>query len=368
MIRIDEIYEHTFWPWAKRQLPFTRLFYCDPPGDSRPQALRNFGNDDVTELHYIFFHDQEPIHLDIHHDLFQEVVHCNTSLDNDRGPQKSAIVTSEYQSEYVQQACDTFGWQSFYYFFHGWAALDWYRGYDRTFLIPEPEQRTITRSFISANRIIGGRRDHRIMLMYHLLKSRVQNAWISFPSTCPAEGRHILDLCEKFGPDVKKVFQEADLPRCFPGETDHPMHSCWLSLFDENASSLAHVITETVYTGRRHHLTEKTFKPICLKMPFVMVSTAGSLDYLRRYGFKTFDNIWNEDYDLESDDQIRLQKIAALLKDLDDQSPAELQKIYRAVWPAVRHNHEHFYGGGFEQILWQEITSMMHDVEHSFQT
>jgi hypothetical protein len=144
------------------------------------------------------------------------------------------------------------------------------------------------------------------------------------------------------------------------------MHSCWLSLFEENASCLAHVITETVFTGRRHHLTEKTFKPICLKMPFVMVSTAGSLEYLRRYGFQTFNHIWNEDYDLEPNDQIRLQKIAALLKDLDDQSPAELQKIYRAARETVQHNHQHFYGGEFEQILWKELGDMMHDIVHHF--
>lgn len=366
MIRIDEIYNHTFWPWVKTTLPQTRMFFCDPPGDSRPQSLRNFGNDDVTELKYIFLHDQEPIHLDVHHDLFQEVLNSNIDLDHRRGPRQCAIITSEYQSEPVEQVCDRFGWQSFYYFFHGWAALDWYRGYDRTFLIAKPEQRTITRSFINANRIIGGRRDHRIMLMYHLLKSGVQNAWMSFPIICPAEGLHISDLSAKLGPDVKRVFQEAALPLCFPGETDHPMHSCWLSLFEENTTSLAHVITETVYTGRRHHLTEKSFKPICLKMPFIMVSTAGSLDYLRRYGFKTFDNIWNEDYDDESDDQIRLQKIAALLKDLDDQSPAELQKMYRASWPVVQHNHEHFYGGGFEQVLWHELTAMLNDIERSF--
>jgi hypothetical protein len=341
------------------------MFFCDPPGDSRPEALKNFG-DDVTELQYIFFHDQEPIHLDVHTALFDDVRDRNLDIKWSKRLGHNAIVTSEYQSEAVEQVCDRYGWQSFYYFFHGWAALDWYRGYDRTFLMPEPEQRRITHSFISANRIIGGRRDHRIMLMYYLLSQNVSNAWISFPRMCPVEQQDVVDLSAKFGAAVQDVLRAADLPRCFPGETNHPMHSCWLSLFDLNASSLAHVITETVYAGRRHHLTEKTFKPICLRMPFVMVSTAGSLEYLRRYGFQTFHHLWSEDYDLETDDQIRLQKIAGLLKDLDDLTPTELQKLYKAAGPTIQHNYQHFYGGHFEQILWKELMNMLQDIQHSF--
>jgi len=362
MIRIDEIYNNTFWPWIEKRLPLTRMFFCDPPGDSRPEALLNFG-EDVIELHYIFFHDQEPIHLDIHQKLFDDVVERNLDLSHRRGAKWSGLVTSEYNSEAVESVCDIYGWHSFYYFFHGWAALDWYRGYDRTFLIPDPEHRKITHSFISPNRIIGGRRDHRIMLMYHLLKQGTNQACISFPAVCPSEQKHVIDLSAKFGQDVQNVFVNADLPLCFPGETDHPMHSCWLSLFAENAASLAHVVTETLYSGRRHHLTEKTFKPICLRMPFVLVSTAGSLEYLRRYGFRTFDHIWNEDYDLETDDAARLQKISALLKDLDDQTPQELQKIYHACIPTLEHNFQHFYGGDFERVLWQELTTMLEQIE-----
>ena len=141
------------------------------------------------------------------------------------------------------------------------------------------------------------------------------------------------------------------------------MHSCWLSLFQENSQSLAHVVTETVFHGRRHHLTEKTFKPICLRMPFVMVSTAGSLQYLKRYGFRTFSDIWDESYDHEINDDLRLEKISQLLKDLDSQSPQELQKIYQSAIPILEHNFQHFYGGGFETILWQELQNMLIDLK-----
>jgi hypothetical protein len=259
-------------------------------------------------------------------------------------------------SEFVDQVCSQYKWQPYYYFFHGWAALDWYRGYHRTFLIPPPDQRKITKSFISPNRIIGGRRQHRVDLMYLLLQHKIANAHISFPEICPAEDKHIQDIARQ---EQREVFATAGLPWHFAGETDHPMHSCWLSLFDESAETLSYLVTETVFNGRRNHLTEKTFKPICLGMPFILVSTAGSLKYLRNYGFKTFNSIWDEQYDLETDDTKRLIMIADLLKQLDNLSMQQRQDLYTAAIPIVRHNYNHFYNGAFEAILWKELTDML---------
>ena len=341
------------------------MFFCDPPGRSDPDSLHNYGRD-VNELHYIFLHDQEPIHSDLHLPLFDDVKRRNGDIDNWAGPKRSGIITSEYNSEEVEKVCQQYGWQPFYYFFHGWAALDWYRGYDRSFLILPPEQRKIIHSFISPNRIIGGKRDHRVLLMYQLLKKHIQNALISFPRVCPVENLSATDIAKKFSnkyPDIIDVFNRADLPWNFPNETDHPMHSCWLSLFNECHSSLAFVITETVFSGRRNHLTEKTFKPICMQMPFVMVSTANSLKYLRSYGFQTFGDLWDESYDDECDDDRRIEKIADLLISLDRLSDYEKQNLYQRAIPIIKHNHEHFYNGGFEKILWTELTDMMQSMK-----
>ena len=284
-------------------------------------------------------------------------------------PLHQAIVTSEWSSEFAEKVCAQYDWRHYYYFYHGWAALDWYRGYDRTWLMPRPDQRKITRSFIAPNRIVGGKRDHRILLLYHMIRNRPQRAWISCPAVCPYENQPIADLAARFHdryPDARDVFGQANLPWDFPGEQGHPMHSCWLSLFDLCAETLAYVVTETVYFGRRNHITEKTFKPICQRMPFVLASSAGSLGYLRRYGFQTFGSVWDESYDQETDDLRRLEKIATLLQDLDSQSPRELQRIYQATLPAVEHNYRHFYGGAFEQILWAELTSMLDQIQHDF--
>jgi hypothetical protein len=275
------------------------------------------------------------------------------------------LLTSEKNSENVDKICTQYQWKSLYYFFHGWAALDWYRGYNKTFLITPPSQRKITKTFLAPNRIVAGERQHRLEMLYHIFKNNLLNNHISCPAVCPAENISIQDavnpLITKY-PDIESVFASQTLPINFEGETDHPMHSCWLSLFDESAESLLYLVTETVATGRRFHLTEKTFKPIALGMPFVIVGTRGSLEYLRSYGFRTFEGIWDESYDL-ADDDVRIERIASLLQSLDELPAAAKQDLFESAHKVIEHNWNHFYNGGFEAVLWTELKDMLNDIE-----
>jgi len=385
MIRIDEIYNNTFWPWIRKNLPGFREWFCEPFGRSDPDSVMNYGRDDAYEHNYIFFFDQEPIHLNIHMATFEQVVELNKDIysgcywERNNGSYKMLgkiprppdfvapgyLVTSELNSENVDAVCEQFKWKPLYYFFHGWAALDWYRGYDRTFLITPAKDRKITRTFIAPNRIVAGERRHRLEMLYHIFKNHMLDNHISCPAVCPAENISIYDAIKPLAaryPDIESVFAKQQLPINFAGETDHPMHSCWLSLFDESADSLLYLVTETVYTGRRHHLTEKTFKPIATGMPFVIVGTRGSLEYLRSYGFRTFDGIWDESYDLEQDD-VRIKRIASLLRSLDELPVAAKQDLFDQAQEVIQHNWNHFYNGGFEQILWAELQQMLTSIK-----
>jgi hypothetical protein len=386
MIRIDEIYDNTIWPWIKRHHPGVRLWWCEPFGRTDPDSLVNYGSDDLVEHNYTLLWDQEPIHLNIHMPTFEQVIVQNNDLHitcekrnyvnqlaldaGYPGPLKTnrrvgAIITSERNSDTVDAVCEKFGWKSYYYFFHGWAALDWYRGYDRTFLIQPWTERTINKTFLAPNRIVAGEREHRLEMLYWIFRLGMTDNHISCPSICPAENIPILDAIQSLKnkyPDIDSVFAEQSLPLNFEGETDHPMHSCWLSLFDQGAESLLYLVTETVATGRRHHLTEKTFKPIAMGMPFIIVGTQGSLRYLRSYGFKTFGDLWDESYDDEPDDSKRIEKIAHTLKLLDDLGEYR-QAIFDSAQDIIRHNWNHFYNGGFEAVLWKELQEMLNDIE-----
>jgi hypothetical protein len=361
MIRIDEIYNHTFWPWLEQNRPGTRMFFCDPPGHTGPEHLFNLGRDDVIETDYVFFHDQEPVDSTLYHSLFDTVIQRNTDIFCK--PQGHVVVSERGQN--VDELNLKYGWKSHYYFYHGWACMDWFRGYDKTFLIPRAEDRNPTQTFMSPNRIIAGQRDHRVLFLYNIFKHNLEHNHISAPRICTVENVDISTVARKYCniyPDIEQIFNDANLPRLFQGEQTQQMTSCWLSNFAEAQDSLFYVPTETIYFGRRTHITEKTFKAIALEMPFILVAPAGSLEYLREYGFQTFNTVIDESYDEEPDDIVRIEKITKLLQDLNNLSGQEKHSIHQACLPIVEHNYNHFYKGAFADILWKELTNMLKEL------
>jgi hypothetical protein len=57
------------------------------------------------------------------------------------------------------------------------------------------------------------------------------------------------------------------------------------------------------------HITEKTFKPIAFYHPFVVFGQPGTLEYLHKLGFETFENLFDETYDEQINQEIRLDMI-----------------------------------------------------------
>jgi len=369
MIRIDEIYTNTFWPWIEQNIFGNRLFYCDPPGHTNVNNLFNHGRDDIQEIDYIFFHDQEPIHVDIFKPLFDEVVRRNDDLQPntlDLPGARGSIIVSEKNSDALDALLATYGWRCYYYFYHGWAALDWYRGYDKTFLIKRAVDRSPTKTFMSPNRIVGGHRDHRVLFLYEVFKRGLQGNHLSAPRTCPEEKTDITHIASKYTnqySDITRVLGTEDLPITFPNEDTQKMTSCWLDNFDIAADSMFYVPTETVYWGRRNHITEKTFKAIALEMPFILVAPAHSLQYLRSYGFQTFGDTIDESYDEEEDDFLRLQKVGQLLEDINNLSTSERMHIWKHCSRVATHNFHHFYNGRFEEVLWKELKLMLEQLK-----
>ena len=362
MIRIDEIYTNTFWPYIQQRRPGTRVFFCDPPGSTTPDALFNMGSDTIEENDYIYFHDQEPIHLDAFEPLFDAVCKRNTDLWWPTKPDVYGHVVVSERGEYAEQLCAQYGWQSHYYFYHGWAALDWFRGYDHAYLIARARDRQPTRTFMSPNRIVAGKRDHRVLFLYNVFKNGLENNHISAPRTCQYENVDIASIAQKYTnvyQDIAEVFEQATLPRLFAGETQQVMSSYNLTNFTEAADSLIYVPTETVYFGRRLHLTEKTFKAIALEMPFVLVAPAHSLKYLRSYGFQTFSPLIDESYDEIEDPVARIERVTAILLEIQARSAAAKIQLWQDLLPIVEHNYRHFYRGGFRDVLETELKTML---------
>ena len=65
-------------------------------------------------------------------------------------------------------------------------------------------------------------------------------------------------------------------------------------------------------------------------MPFVLMAPCRSLPYLREYGFKTFDGIFDESYDDVLDWKQRVQRIVQQVQEFDQRSvnqPSVLEKL-----------------------------------------
>lgn len=96
---------------------------------------------------------------------------------------------------------------------------------------------------------------------------------------------------------------------------------------------------KTDYQENHLEITEKCFKPIAYLQPFFFVAQPGVLAHIKDMGFKTFNHLWNEDYDLHSSDQDRFDACTALYKKLSLTSHSELAKLAKEAWPTVEHNY-----------------------------
>lgn len=84
-------------------------------------------------------------------------------------------------------------------------------------------------------------------------------------------------------------------------------------------------------------ITEKSYKPMAFYHPFVIVGVAGVLGEIKKNGFETFENLFDESYDrIECFDQ-RLDAIIQNIKNVNIGN-------YDAVTEKkLKHNHEHFF-------------------------
>jgi hypothetical protein len=305
-------------------------------------------------------HDQEPLQFQHHQFLWSEI------MDRAQGSGAGAVIVSERGGQ-LRRLRDIYGWQPHYYFFHGWAALDWYRGYDRNLLLQHPAHRVMPRrTFMSPNRIIGGERDHRVLFVYLLARHGLMHNHISVPRICPYEHTDILVVADKFRhayPDIVDVLASLELPRFFQNEHEQLMSSSTLGNYAEVHDSMIYVPTETVYWGDRTHLTEKTMKAMALGMLLIPVAPAGTLEYLKEYGFRTFHDLWDESYDQETNDLRRLERVTALLADIDGASHQDRAQIWRHSRSIVQHNWDHFYRGGLLSVLDREFNSMLNQLK-----
>ena len=103
--------------------------------------------------------------------------------------------------------------------------------------------------------------------------------------------------------------------------------------------SLLYIVTETSFTNDPiRDVSEKTWRPIALQMPFILIHQPFALRRLRDLGYKTFNTLWDEDYDDIVDEKKRMSAIVDLVVSLNSRKDfVELIKSCRGI---VEHNFQ----------------------------
>jgi hypothetical protein len=98
------------------------------------------------------------------------------------------------------------------------------------------------------------------------------------------------------------------------------------------------LVTESEYYNWNVRFTEKFYFPIMYNRPFMVLGAPGLLKWIKKYGFKTFPELWDETYDDELDLKKRTNKIIDNIKSLRGKSKSELQGLLEMVKPKIIHN------------------------------
>ena len=328
-----------------------------------PQYFDHLDDFDLLRR-YVIFYDQEPIYNNQFDKIFQHHPNIETESQEELGllmldyscgshyfkNKFYVVATSEYSKE-KDELFKFYGLLDWYYFFHGFAALDWYKNIRYL-----PPIKTFSKVFISFNNLIDKNRSYRLTLISMLIRANLTkhgHISMSQQDTVKKIKNELYSPNSSLSKESKYLIHKTMLPDPPLLIIDTATTTGTLSAndnLDTLCSGLFHVVTETIFYDEKLHLTEKIFKPIVARRPFLLVGAPGNLAYLKSYGFKSFDCWIDERYDLETDPDQRLAKIVNELDKLCKLSDSDLMHMYKEMQDILEHNFNWFYTGFREQI------------------
>lgn len=273
----------------------------------------------------MLLHDQEPLNLDLlstyrqfRYDLKKDPLWLEHEpsdllLMHTRSIEWPILCHSELNSREVEYFRDL-GLIDCYYFYHGFIARDWFRHWRHHSWTSDLQQR-----FLLYARAFSGTRQYRTGMIQQLspMQDQIMYNW---------QGQ------DPVGSD----------------------YSAKISV-DDAAKTAIHLVAETLFETDKIYITEKVFKPMVMRQPFLIFAAPGTLSVLRRYGFQTFDGVWDESYDFEPDHVRRQHMIVQQIKRLYTLSDLEFARVLEQCRDIVDHNHRHFYSDEFERTMLDEL-------------
>lgn len=95
----------------------------------------------------------------------------------------------------------------------------------------------------------------------------------------------------------------------------------------------------TYFSGNTFYIDEKLWRPMLAKTPFIAQGPQNVLSNLKKLGFKTFDQFWDEGYQ-EDPSSHQPREIIKVLNRLAKLTTVELEDMYNEMLPILEHNQQ----------------------------
>jgi hypothetical protein len=127
-----------------------------------------------------------------------------------------------------------------------------------------------------------------------------------------------------------------------PNPFDHPSDmQIWSFDPDLHADAAFYIVTETeMEDSSTRRFTEKTVKGLAAMTPFIVFGNVGTLASLRQRGFRTFEPVINESYDLIEDPVARFNAVYAEVKRLAALDIPQLMALRQSLHEVLLHNRK----------------------------
>jgi len=191
------------------------------------------------------------------------------------------------------------------------------------------------KKFLSLNKTID--KQHRYSLYHDYLTNDFSDSYFSF---LQLEGGH----CNPYQSNLYEFdFYLKKLP--IELDTNHNFNFRTHNTFKKELflDSCIHLVTETSFHDNELFISEKIMKPILNYQPFIVLGPHHYLKQIKKLGFKTFSDFWDESYDYIQNPKERYFQLSKLILELNKKSIGELNKIYQEVKETCIFNKEHFY-------------------------
>ena len=91
------------------------------------------------------------------------------------------------------------------------------------------------------------------------------------------------------------------------------------------------------------HFSEKSFKALYYKKPFISLAGPYWYETFKKYGFELYDELFDYGFDIDEDENTRLDDILLQIKQINSLEYNDLNSIIKNIEPKIEHNHYHLF-------------------------